>query len=123
MITDEERRQIAYRLHEEAENWRDFAKDDTLFDMCDATFVESVLSAFQLNDMDMHVCEAFDKLADFIDRPTCRDVSRSQDTFECSECGYKVRLITEVYNEHDEPFHVSLMLSCCPKCGAEVVDD
>lgn len=32
MITDEERRQIADRLHEEAENWHDFAKDDTLFD-------------------------------------------------------------------------------------------
>lgn len=62
-------------------------------------------------------------LADLIDRPTCRNVSGCKDTFECSECGYKVRLITEVYNEHDEPFHVTLTPSRCPKCGAEVIDD
>lgn len=63
-----------------------------------------------------------ESLADLVDRPTCRNVSGYKDTFECSECGYKVRLITEVYNEHDEPFHVTLTPSRCPKCGAEVVE-
>ena len=107
MITDEERRQIADRLHEEAENWHDFAKDDTLFDMCDATFVESILSAFQLNDMDMRVYKAFDRLADMVDCPTCRNASRYRDTFECGEYG--------------EPFNMPLMPSRCQNCGAEVV--
>lgn len=112
MITDEERRQIAYRLHEEAENWRDFAKDDTLFDMCDATFVESVLSAFQLNDMDMHVCEAFDKLADLIDRPTTTRHGRFKKRHGwevplCEVCGYSIG---------------DARWSYCPKCGAAILE-
>ncbi len=122
MITDEERRQIACRLHEEAENWRDFAKDDTLFDMCDATFVESVLSAFQLNDMDMHVCEAFDKLADFIDRPKCRNVSGYKDIFECSECRCKVEIVGEEGNDYGDVFSTPFMPRYCPSCGAGVVE-
>lgn len=125
MITDEERRQIAYRLHEEAENWRDFAKDDTLFDMCDATFVESVLSAFQLNDMDMHVCEAFDKLADLIDRPTCYDAADfDRESFKCSRCGFRVLSIDGA------PDAAKLVgtnggvadFGFCPSCGAMVVE-
>lgn len=62
-------------------------------------------------------------LVNLIDRPTCRNVSGYKDVFECSECRCKVELITEVCNEHDEPFHVPLMPSFCPNCGAEVVDD
>lgn len=112
MITDEERRQIAYRLHEEAENWRDFAKDDTLFDMCDATFVESMLSAFQLNNMDMNVYKAFDKLTDLIDRPTTTRHGKfktkyGRETPCCEVCGYSIG---------DDRWNY------CPKCGAEVVD-
>lgn len=119
MIADKECRQIAYRLHEEAENWHDFAKDDTLFDMCDATFVESMLSAFQLNDMDMHVYKAFDKLADFIDWPTCRIgyVPSSADR-SCSACG--VTFSTGTYQGGDHEEHEFMF---CPHCGAEVVSN
>lgn len=120
MITDEERRQIAYRLHEEAENWRDFAKDDTLFDMCDATFVESMLSAFQLNNMDMHVYKAFEKLADLIDRPTCYVVERKTHcgSYGCEEAGqlWVLSCGDECVNDSDFPPRY------CPECGAMVVE-
>lgn len=126
MITDEERRQIAYRLHEEAENWRDFAKDDTLFDMCDATFVESMLSAFQLNNMDMNVYKAFDKLTDIIDRPTCHDVGGGYE-FRCSVCGCVIHIFRDGgFGEDDSAMAIggdSLYVPhYCPNCGAEVVE-
>lgn len=63
---------------------------------------------------------AVQSLADLID-PTCRNVSGYKDTFECGKCRCKVELITEVCNEHGEPFHVPLMPSYCPNCRARVV--
>lgn len=62
------------------------------------------------------------RLADLIDRPTCRNVSGYQDTFKCSECGYKIGLIAEVCNEHSELLHMPLMPLRCPNCKAEVVE-
>lgn len=55
---------IAERLRGQAETWRGYLPNDTLWDMSDHQFTESVLMAFGLDDMDMHVHEAFDKLAD-----------------------------------------------------------
>ena len=62
------------------------------------------------------------ELADLIDRPTCGNVSGCQDVFECSECRCRAELVTEYCNEHGDPFHVPLMPSFCPNCGAEVVE-
>ena len=53
--------------------------------------------------------------------PTCRNVSGCQNVFECSECRCRAELVTEVCNEYGEPFHVPLMPSFCPNCGARVV--
>ena len=58
---------IAERLRCQAETWRGYLPDDTLWDMSDHQFTESVLMAFGLDDMDMPVHEAFDKLADLFD--------------------------------------------------------
>ena len=66
--------------------------------------------------------DAMVRIADLIDRPTCRNVSGCQDVFECSECRCRVELVTEVCNEYGEPFHVPLMPSFCPNCGAEVTE-
>ena len=60
------------------------------------------------------------RCADLIDIPTCRNVSGYQDVFECSECRCKVELISEVCNEHGEPFSTPFMPSFCPRCGAKV---
>ena len=63
-----------------------------------------------------------ERIADLVERQTCRNVSGYQDVFECSECRCRVELITEVCNEHGEPFSVPLIPSWCPNCGAEVVE-
>lgn len=109
---------ISERLRCQADTWRGYLPDDTICDMSDHQFTESVLMAFGLCDLDMPVCEAFDKLADMFDRPTCAIVD--------SYMGYNLESVEET------PHHV---LSCghiaygdddpmfCPVCGAAVTDD
>ena len=65
----------------------------------------------------------FRRVADLIDRPTCENESGVGDVFLCSECGVKLELIAEIGNGYGDVFHVPFMPSCCPNCGAEVVDD
>lgn len=72
MITDT--KEIAKRLRIEAGCWHDYNEDDTLFDMSNYNFTESVLNALgmdSMEDMDMPVYELFDKLADLIDSQGC----------------------------------------------------
>lgn len=68
MITDT--KEIAKRLRTEADYWRDYRKDDIIFNMPSYRFNDNVLMALGVNgidDMDMPVYELFDKLADIID--------------------------------------------------------
>jgi hypothetical protein len=69
MITDT--KEIAKRLRTEADYWRDYNEDDTIFNMSNYHFTESVLTAFGMDDMDIYadmpVYELFDKLADLVD--------------------------------------------------------
>lgn len=58
---------IAERLRGQAETWRCYLPGDTLWDMSDHQFTESALMAFGLDDLDMPVYEAFEKLADMFD--------------------------------------------------------
>ena len=59
------------------------------------------------------------RLADLIDRPTCRNVYDEtecgccENGFECSECGNRV--------EDIEHYRITGTFNCCPKCGREVV--
>lgn len=63
------------------------------------------------------------RLADLIDRPTCRNVSGHQDVFVCSECRCTVEIVGEDCNEYGEIFSTPFMPGFCPSCGAEVVDE
>lgn len=104
---------IAERLRGQAETWRGYLPDDTLWDMSDHQFTESVLMAFGLDDMDMHVHEAFDKLADLIDRPTTTRHGKfktkyGRETPCCEVCGYSIG---------------DMRWNYCPKCGAVITDD
>ena len=60
------------------------------------------------------------RLADLIDRPTCRNVYDENDMracengFKCSECGNCV--------EDLEHYCITGTFNCCPKCEREVVD-
>ena len=71
IITDT--KEIAKRFRIEADYWRDYDEEDTIFNMSNYHFTESMLTAFGMDDMDiyadMRVYELFDKLADLIDRP------------------------------------------------------
>lgn len=60
--------------------------------------------------------ETYAALADFIDRPTCKNLSpKPADVLLCSECG-----------EHVDIAYVESCDDCrakyCPHCGAEVVE-
>lgn len=55
-----------------------------------------------------------EKLADLIDRGTCRNEDGSSRSFSCSTCGYKAWTYGDsCCNPRDFSF--------CPRCGAEVV--
>lgn len=59
------------------------------------------------------------RLADLIDRPTCRNVydwheiGGCDNGFECSECGERV--------EDYEGYRIKGTFNCCPRCFREVV--
>lgn len=64
------------------------------------------------------------RLADLIDRPTCRNVyneicdeyegGRCKNGFKCSECG-------EIVEDY-KGYRITGTFNCCPKCEREVVD-
>lgn len=66
--------------------------------------------------------ELFAMLADLIERPTCRDVSKQEGGFECSECGCLA---------DDDVWRCFILrgrdgataFSYCPFCGRKVVGD
>lgn len=117
MLSDEKRREVARSL-----------RRVTVFidlvdgaELCDRREVENALDLTNEED-DWYRASGVDALAGLIDRPTCRNVSGCQDVFECSECRCRAEPVTEVCNEYGEPFHVPLMPSFCPNCGAVVVE-
>lgn len=126
MTSDEKRREVAAKLRDEAESWRYYREDDNIFCMADYEFTEAVLEDFGFDDMDMPTYEAFDQMADLIDRPTCRDVADfDRESFKCSRCGYRVLSID---GAPDAAKMVGtkggvIGFGYCPNCGAEVVDD
>lgn len=68
MITDTKK--IAERFHIEADYWRNYRKDNVIFDAPNYLLNDSLLMAFGVNgidEMDMPIYELFDKLADIID--------------------------------------------------------
>ena len=75
MISDRERRGIVEFLRDEADYWRDYNKDDDTLCMSDSDFTESILEAFGFDGTAVPVYEVFDKLADLVDRTTCRNLS------------------------------------------------
>lgn len=117
MITDEERHEVAERL-------RDMNPEDFNFPYGKPVFEHIFESVFP-NQMVLTnwILRVPLRLADLIERQTCRNVSGYQDVFECSECRCRVELITEVCNEHGEPFSVPLIPSWCPNCGAAVTEE
>lgn len=66
----------------------------------------------------------YSRVADLIDRPTCRNTSGYRDVFRCSRCGViKLDGMVECINGPEGVFTVPFQPIYCPCCGAEVVDD
>lgn len=97
MISDEERKIVAANLRQylkkyETPDWR--------------AFCNIILGSGRLDNL--RKAQAFDRLADLIDRPTCRKVipNEMEGYVFCSKCGAEI-------GEYSVPNY-------CPNCGAEV---
>ena len=107
MIDDSERREVAERLRESREFISCLPKT-TLEQNAFDTF-ELILACIGYEQGNL-----FDRLADLIDRPTCRNIGGVGGTngeyydFFCSACGFASGVTDPKY---------------CPNCGAEVVND
>lgn len=100
MISDDERRIVAANLRQylkkyETPDWR--------------AFCNIILGSGRLDNL--RKAQAFDRLADLIDRPTCRKVipNEMEGYVFCSKCGAEI-------GEYGVPHY-------CHNCGAEVVRD
>ena len=113
MISDTERREIARKLRE--------IERHTLCELTDGELIDFLVDAVGFN---RYTNEDFDegllgRIADLIDRPTCRNVYDEYEIgacangFECSECGNRV--------EDFEHYCITGTFNYCPECGAEVV--
>lgn len=103
MISDEERREVAARMRE-----------------CDVSgFKESAIVPF-LECLGLGYAGwrgVLDRLADLIDRPTCKRLKNDQHRYwRCSNCGAFVRWDAVADLTGVRP------ASCCPNCEAEVVE-
>lgn len=117
MIDDRERIGIVELLRDEADYWRDYNKDDDTLCMSDSDFTECVLEAFGFDGTVVPVYEVFDKLADLVDRPPCRNLAvKPADEFLCSKCGEHVDI---AYMDSCDDYHAKY----CPNCGERVVSD
>lgn len=103
-ITDQQRREVAERLREAADGaYRHVYALDVL---ANETGIDG-------DDMCTHELESavYDRLADLIDRPTCRAVLCHGGFYGCTLCGF------DGWCDEDS------VTRYCPECGAEVVAD
>lgn len=109
MISDTERREIARKLREIEGRTTSELTDGELLDLladkvrfgrCGSKNFDEVL---------------FGRIADLIDRPTCKNIADPYDGsfFECSKCGERWELTCGSPADNN--------LCFCPRCGAEVV--
>lgn len=114
-ISDEERRRVAQNLRNSRYLLKPVPSGKQFMSMTRAA------SELELaHEMNYLTQSGFERLADLIDRPTCRNVYDESEMgsctngFECSECGNMV--------EDYEGYRVSGEFNYCSKCGREVVE-
>ena len=117
MISDEERREVARKLREDAANDK----------LREQVFVEEIIAGCIGETMhdewgNVREVEILTRLADLIDRPTCHNASGCDDVFKCSECGAEFEPIAVNGNEYGDVFYTPLKPLYCSACGAEVVE-
>lgn len=116
MITDEERRRVAQNLRSSRYRLKPVPSGKQFMSMVRAA------SELELaHEMNYLTQSGFERLADLIDRQTCRNiyaetekVGGCENGFKCSECGNTV--------EDYEGYRISGEFNFCSKCGAEVIE-
>lgn len=110
MVSDKERREAAARLRAlDIHDWYDFADE-----------IDSLESAIECNVGQRFESKSWwHRLADLIDMQTCRNVSKPDGGFECSECGCYAdseawRCFLSCGSDGETAF------SYCPHCGRMV---
>lgn len=108
-ISDTERREIARKLRE--------IERQTLCELTDGELIDFLAVAVGLDRYGSKNFDdgLFERIADLIDRPTCKNSEYLYDGsfFECSECGERWELTCGSPADNN--------LNFCPRCGAEVV--
>ena len=120
MISDSERREVAAKLRVVAD-LMGYMRQSAAQEVVDMDTVMTILLGRRVfvTEPIAYVYEVR-KLADLIDRPTCRNVydedrlGACANGFECSECHGVV--------EDCEGYRVTGAFVFCPRCGAEVVE-
>lgn len=83
---------------------------EEFYELLDETVMEPDTGYHEMNDV-------FERIADLIDRPTCRNNGNHNDRhFWCSACGY------EAWTYDDSGCDPS-DFSFCPECRAVVIDE
>ena len=115
MINDSERREIAAKLARESRAWRETFPDSEC-DFSDAVAMMQDLCVFVGLERNALCSEVFQRLADLIDQPTCKNLATHLvDELVCSACGERVDI---AYLDSDDDYRVRY----CPGCGAKVVE-
>lgn len=122
-FTSEERREVAERLWRQArwmnknKDWYD--KDDV--DQGNRAYRNIADSVEEGSNFSNHYEKTVRKLADLIDRPTCKPKDRGRgyvdavcDSFCCPNCGFEI----DVHIGEEQ--HLTEAAKYCPNCGAEV---
>ena len=131
MISDQERRAVARRLrkmpcdiYELEAAWKREGIETECHDQTDYYQIhDAILGCLPAEHM--HPCdyeELHSRLADLIDRPTCRNIGDDY-MFKCSECGAEFEPLTVNGNEYGDVFYTPFKPRFCSVCGAEVVED
>lgn len=113
MVTDDKRREVAQELRELRHTT--YYREEVVENICDAISIADPANTFREPE------DVYKLLADFIDRPTCRNIYDEDEDgacangFQCSDCGHVV--------EDYEGYRVHGTWNYCPYCGAEVIDD
>lgn len=110
MISDTERREIAHKLRE--------VERQKLYKLTDGELIDilAVAVGFDLYGSKSFDDGLFERIAELVDRPTCKNSEDLYDGsfFECSECGERWELTCGSPADNN--------LNFCPRCGAEVVE-
>lgn len=112
MISDEKRHEVAQTLRVLDESIDEWGESRPLEH--DAMVLRAIRAVVGNGDI-------FQRLADFIDLPTCRNIYDEDEDgacangFQCSDCGHVV--------EDCEGYRVRGTWNYCPQCGAEVLDE